>query len=58
MKVQECRKKGIYNIGFMDPHVVNEESVRKWPNHIKNIIFKAMDRQRACTFILLSYNFE
>ncbi|XP_039771125.1 uncharacterized protein LOC120639184 isoform X2 [Panicum virgatum] len=58
MKVQECRKKGIYNIGFIDPHVVKEESVRKWPNRTKNIIFTAMDRQHACTFILLPYNFD
>ena len=36
MNVKECRKKGIYNIGFMDPHVIHEDSVQKWPNRVEN----------------------
>ncbi|RLN03808.1 uncharacterized protein C2845_PM13G07650 [Panicum miliaceum] len=25
-KVQECRRRGYYNVGFMDPHVIHEKS--------------------------------
>ena len=65
MKAQECRKNRIYNIGFMDPNVIHEESVRQWPNRTENNIFMALDGnnifmaldgQHTCTFILLLYN--
>jgi hypothetical protein len=56
--VQEYRRKGYYNISFMDPDVINENSVMKWPNRNENNIFSAMDKQRTCTFILLPYNFK
>jgi hypothetical protein len=56
--VQGCRRKGYYNIGFMDPDVINENNVIKWPNRTKNNIFSAMDKQHTCTFILLLYNFK
>jgi hypothetical protein len=58
MKVQQCRRKGYYNIGFMDSDVINENSVIKWPNRTENNIFRALDKQRTCTFIMLPYNFK
>ena len=51
-------KKGIYNIGFISPHVINENSVKKWPNRIENDIFMALDKQHTCTFILFPYIFK
>jgi hypothetical protein len=42
--VKECRKKGYYHIGFMDPNVINENSVNKWPNWTENNVFRALDR--------------
>jgi hypothetical protein len=51
-------KKGYYHIGFMDPNVINENRVNRWPNRTKNNVFGALDRQHTCTFILLSYNFK
>jgi hypothetical protein len=58
MKVKECRRKGYYHIGFMDPNIINENSVNKWPNRTENNVFKTFDRQHTCTFILLLYNFK
>ena len=58
MKVKECRIKGIYNIGFTDPHVINENSIIKWPNQTENIMFRVLDRQHTCTFIMLLHNFR
>ena len=58
MKMQECRKSGIYNVGFMDRNVIHEESVHKWPNRTKNNIFMSLEGQHDRTFILLPYNFK
>jgi hypothetical protein len=41
--VQECRRRGYYNIGFMDPDIINENSVIKWPNRAENNIFMTLD---------------
>ena len=56
--MQEYRKSGIYNVDFMDPNVIHEESVRKWPNRTENNIFMFLEGQHDRTFILFLYNFE
>jgi hypothetical protein len=58
MKLQECRRRGHYHISFMDLDIINENSVNKWPNQTENNIFRALDGQDTCTFILLPYNFK
>jgi hypothetical protein len=58
MKVQECRRRGYYNISFMDLNIINENSVVKWPNRTENNIFMALDGQNTCTFILLPFKFQ
>ena len=52
MMVQECQKKRIYHVGFIDPSNIHEESVRKWPNRTENNIFMALDRHHTCQYIL------
>jgi hypothetical protein len=54
--VKECQRKGYYHISFIDPDVINENNINKWPNRTENNIFRALDRQYTCTFILLPYN--
>ena len=56
--MQECRKSGIYIVGFIDPNVVHEESVRQYPNRTENILVMSLEGQHDRTFILLTYNFE
>jgi len=58
MKMQECRKSGIYNVGFIDPNVVHEECVRKYPNRTENNLVMSLEGQHDRTFILLPYNFK
>ena len=58
MKLQECRMSGIYNVGFMDPNVILEESVRKYTNRTENNILMSLEGQHDRTFILFPYNFE
>jgi hypothetical protein len=42
MKVKECRRRRYYYIGFMDPDIINENSVIKWPNRTENNVFRAL----------------
>ena len=58
MKMQEYRKSGIYNVGFMDPNVIHEESVHQYPNRAENNIVMSLEGKHDRTFILLPYNFE
>ncbi|KAG2623259.1 hypothetical protein PVAP13_3KG046554 [Panicum virgatum] len=58
MKMQECRKSGIYNVGFMDPNVIHEESVCQYPNRTENNILMSLKGQHDRTFILFPYNFD
>ncbi|RLM69144.1 hypothetical protein C2845_PM17G13160 [Panicum miliaceum] len=51
-------QKGYYNVGFMDPDIIHEKSVHKWPNKTLNNIFMVLDGQNTCEFILLPYNFD
>ena len=58
MKMQECRKRGIYNVGFIDPNVIYEECVRQYPNRTENNLVMSLEGQHDRTFILLPYNFK
>jgi hypothetical protein len=44
MKVKECPRRGYYHIGFMDPDIINKNSVNRWPNQTENNVFRALDR--------------
>ena len=56
--MQECRKSGIYNVGFIDPNVIHEECVCKYPNRTENNLVMSLEGQHDRTFILLPYNFK
>ena len=51
--MQECRKSGIYNVGFIDPNVIHEECVRKYPNRTENNLVMSLEGKHDRTFILL-----
>ena len=53
----ECRKKGFYSVGFLDPYVVHEHNVTTNARWTEYIIYEGLDAQHTCEFILLPYNF-
>lgn len=57
-RVQACRRMNVYRVGFMDPSIIHEKSVSQWPDATAKNIFKALDRQNTCKYILLPYNFR
>ena len=55
--MQEYRKSGIYNVGFIDPKVIHEESVRQYPNQTENNLVMSLEGLHDRTFILFPHNF-
>nr|TKW03580.1 hypothetical protein SEVIR_7G050700v2 [Setaria viridis] len=58
MEIQTCRRKAYYHVGFMDPDVVNESTLRDKPNRILKNIYKFLDNQHYHKYIILLYNFK
>ena len=32
MKILECQKEGIFDIGFIDPYIINETMIKDFPD--------------------------
>ena len=47
MKSQHCRKRGIYDIGFIDPYYIHEKTVANT---------KTRDTTEGCLFDALMFN--
>ena len=58
MKSQHCRKRGIYDIGFIDPYYIHEESVQQFPDDTQNNLVKALRFNSTKREILFPYNFQ
>nr|TKV99759.1 hypothetical protein SEVIR_8G064900v2 [Setaria viridis] len=56
--IQTCRRKGYYQVGFMDLDVVNESTLRDKPNRTLKNIYKFLDKQHYQKYILLLHNFK
>ena len=42
MKILECKRGQIYDIGFVDSYYVHGETVQKWPVDTENNLVKAL----------------
>ena len=58
MEMQRARRNGIMDVGFMDPLVINEVTVRNKPDETVENIFLFLDRQHSKSGIVLLYNFK
>ena len=58
MKILECNKGGIYDIGFVDPNRVHEVVVQDNPQDTENVLLRALLRQQNRREILFPYNFQ
>ena len=57
MTILECKRLGIFDIGFIDPYFVNEEMLLKYTNDTKDAIMKALRFHELKREILFPYNF-
>ena len=58
MKILQCKRGQIYDIGFIDPYYIHEETVQKWPDDTENNLVKALRFNETKREILFPYNFE
>ena len=56
MKIQQCRKGQIYDIGFIDPYWVHEKTVREFYSETENRIVRSLRFFETKREILLPYN--
>ena len=58
MKILECKRGQIYDIGFIDPYWVNEHTVLHNAQETEHSIVKALRFHENKREILFSYNFN
>ena len=58
MKILQCKRGQIYDIGFIDPYYIHEETLRKWPNRTDNNLVDQLMFNETKREILFPYNFE
>jgi hypothetical protein len=54
----ECKQKGIYDVGFIDPYIVNEKTLQGHPKDVENDLFILFTKQSLKREILFPYNFK
>lgn len=58
LQIQRCRRENIFDMGFMDPTIINEKLLRDSPKETLDNIYALLDKQHYKNFILLPYNFK
>ena len=58
MKILHCKRRAIYDIGFIDPYYIHEETVQKYAADTQNNLVKALRFSETKREILFPYNFE
>ena len=58
MKILHCKRRRIYDIGFIDPYYIHEETVKQCATDTQNYLVKALRFHWTKREILFSYNFE
>ena len=59
MKILECKKGQIYDLGFIDPNTVHEETVvPKYAKETEDNLLRFLIRQETKREILFPYNFK
>ena len=58
MKILHCRRRGIYDIGFIDPYYFHEKCVKRFSNDMQDSLVKALRFHENKREILFPYNFQ
>ena len=57
MKIGECKIKNIHDVGFIDPHIVNEYVLENQPRDVEQDLWDFLRKQQLKSQILFPYNF-
>ena len=58
MKILECKRGRIYDIGFIDPYFIHERTLKMKPDVTESNLVQALRFNDTKREILFSYNFE
>ena len=58
MKMLECKRGGLYDIGFIDPSTVHEVTVNRFPKDTEDNMLRFLQKQQHKEEIFFPYNFE
>jgi hypothetical protein len=58
MKIGECKIKNIHDVGFIDPHIVNEYVLENQPRDVEQDLWNFLRKQQLKSQILFPYNFK
>ena len=58
MKILECKKEGIYHIGFVDPYFIYDKMILDFPKETEDNLLRFMKKQNTKTEILFPYNYR
>jgi hypothetical protein len=58
MKMLECRRGGLYDIGFIDPNTVHEVTVNQFPKDTEDNMLMFLQKQQNKSEIFFPYNVE
>nr|TKW28387.1 hypothetical protein SEVIR_3G317300v2 [Setaria viridis] len=58
MLIQRCHRESYFNVGFMDPSLVNQAQIRDQPKKTLKAVYNFLDKQNYKEYILLPYNFN
>ena len=58
LKIVECRKAQIYDIGFINPNVIHEYTVKRKAKEIEDNLLRPLLKNQTKDKILFPYNFR
>jgi hypothetical protein len=57
MKMLECKRGRIYDVGFIDPNTVHEVTVQQYAKDTEENLLRFLEKQSFKKEILFPYNF-
>ena len=58
MKMLECKSKRIFDVGFIDPYIVNEYMLQNHPKDVEHDLYTFLIKHNLKNEILFPYNFK
>lgn len=58
MKILECQRRQIHDIGFADPYTIHEYTVHENAKEIEDYLLRFLKKQENKSEILFPYNFK
>ena len=58
MKILECKRGRIYDIGFIDPYFIHEMVIKDFADETEDNLLMFLKEQNTKTDLLFPYNFK